>query len=194
MNVTYPTTPAQYFHLLRRQMKRNFRKPLVVAGPKGLLRLAVASSESKDFAPGTRFRPVLDDPSISTPYQVTRIIILTGKLYYPLLQARQTAQHSSSVAFIRIEELSPFPFRELQQVIQRYENAKEVVWMQEEPRNQGALPHVGSRIRTVLDEMGHGHGKLVEWCRSESPMPVTGVGKVYAKEQGELVARAFEGL
>ncbi|KAG8904913.1 hypothetical protein FRB99_001011 [Tulasnella sp. 403] len=147
MHVTYPTTPAQYFHLLRRQMLRNYRKPLIVAAPKGLLRLPAASSSLEEFGPGTRFKPVLASFGGG---KVERIILLTGKLYYDLAKEVVSRGLEERVVLIRLEELCPFPFAELASTLEPFlSSAKEIFWVQEEARNQGGWPHAkacGARI------------------------------------------------
>jgi probable 2-oxoglutarate dehydrogenase E1 component DHKTD1 len=192
LHVVFPTTPAQYFHLLRRQMKRNFRKPLVVAGPKGLLRLPAAASPLEAMEPGTRFQPVLPD-LVSDGTKTERVILLSGKLYYDLVKERQTRGLTDRVAIVRIEELSPFPFVELQQVLKAYGGAKEVVWLQEEPRNQGAYMHVSSRIDNVLTTLGH-QARVTYKGRKESAIPAPGIGKLYAAQQSVVINSAFAGL
>ncbi|KDQ52171.1 hypothetical protein JAAARDRAFT_210725 [Jaapia argillacea MUCL 33604] len=193
MHVVFPTTPAQYFHLLRRQMKRNFRKPLVVAAPKGLLRLPAATSTLEELEVGTKFEPILPDP-IARRETVERIVLLTGKIYYDLIKERQARDMTDRVAFIRIEELSPFPFSQLKQTLKGYMgNAKEVVWLQEESRNQGAFGHVEGRINVVLGELGWA-GRMRYIGRRESAVPAPGVGAVYKREQAEIIGSAFEGL
>lgn len=193
IHVVFPTTPAQYFHLLRRQMKRNFRKPLVVAAPKGLLRLSAASSTLSELDVGTRFQPVLDDP-IADPSKVKRVVLLSGKIFYDLIKERQARGLDDAIALVRIEELSPFPYRELTDVLGRYKgvNLKEVCYLQEEPRNQGAYGHVVSRMGWVFGELG-GDGKmLVRYLgRRESAVPAPGVGRLYARQQKEVVDSAF---
>jgi len=148
MHVAFPTTPAQYFHLLRRQICRNFRKPLVIAGPKGLLRLSAASSSMTEMGSGTRFRPVLSDPLNNR--QAVSVVMLSGKIYYELIKERQARGLNDKVAFIRIEELAPFPFEALEEVLNLYPSAVHFAWLQEEPRNQGAWSHLRSRVETVL--------------------------------------------
>ncbi|KAJ7695948.1 dehydrogenase E1 and transketolase domain-containing protein 1 [Mycena rosella] len=192
MHVTFPTTPAQYFHLLRRQMRRNFRKPLIVAGPKALLRLSAASSTLRDLEPGTSFQPVLRDPAENTP-TAKRVVLMAGKIYYELLKERQARSWEKEVAFIRLEELAPFPFAELRDVLKQYALVEEVVWLQEEPRNQGAFSHVASRIDSVLRELGIGAG-VVYRGRKESALPAPGIGKTYGAQQKAVVESAFEGL
>ncbi|KAG5335307.1 hypothetical protein C0989_001492 [Termitomyces sp. Mn162] len=192
IHVVFPTTPAQYFHLLRRQIKRNFRKPLIVAGPKALLRLSAASSSLSDLSEGTRFQPVLDDP-IADPSQVKRVVLLSGKIYYDLIKHRETLDLNDVVAFIRLEELSPFPFKQLADTLRRYTRAEEIVYLQEEPRNQGAYTHVMCRIRPVFEEIGY-RGVLGYCGRRESALPAPGIGKLYSIQQKAVVDAAFEGL
>ncbi|KAI5886780.1 2-oxoglutarate dehydrogenase, E1 component [Schizophyllum commune H4-8] len=186
MHVTFPTTPAQYFHLLRRQMARNFRKPLIVAGPKGLLRLPAAGSSLADMAPGTTFQPVLDDPAISDPSKVDRVLLVSGKLYYELAKARDAS--SPTTAIVRLEELAPFPFARLRSVLERYANASRFVYVQEEPRNQGAWGHVAARASSgVLPE-----GKELEYVgRGPSALPAPGLGTLYKAQQAEIIRRAL---
>ncbi|KAI0367415.1 dehydrogenase E1 and transketolase domain-containing protein 1 [Pilatotrama ljubarskyi] len=192
MNVAFPTTPAQYFHLLRRQVRRNFRKPLVVAGPKGLLRLAAAASPLEDLSSGTRFRPVLDDPAITDTSAVSRVVCLTGKLYYDLVKERQKRQLDGRVAFVRVEELSPFPFHATLDVLSRYDGAREVVWLQEEPRNQGAWTHVEPRLNAVLERLGR--DKVTYRGRKEDAVPAPGIASAYSAQQKAVIDSAFHGL
>ncbi|KAF9019090.1 dehydrogenase E1 and transketolase domain-containing protein 1 [Hymenopellis radicata] len=187
IHVVYPTTPAQYFHLLRRQMKRNYRKPLIVAGPKGLLRLSADASSLSDMGPGTSFQPVLAD-DVPNP---ERIVFLTGKIYYDLIKERHARGLDDKVAFVRIEELSPFPFEAVQDVFQGYGGKAECFWLQEEPRNQGAWGYVRERIEDVMAVDGKRVGYL---GRKESALPAPGVGKLYKKQQEEVLASAFMGL
>ncbi|KAJ6508615.1 Transketolase, pyrimidine binding domain-containing protein [Mycena sanguinolenta] len=191
MHVCFPTTPAQYFHLLRRQMKRNFRKPLIVAGPKALLRLAAASSSLRDLEPGTSFQPVLRDPADNAS-SAKRVVLMTGKIYYDLLKERQTRSLDKDVAFIRLEELAPFPFAELRAVLKDYSEVEEVIWLQEEPRNQGAFTHVVLRVDSVLGDLGL--NGLVYRGRKESAIPAPGIGKIYGAQQKAVIESAFEGL
>ncbi|KAJ3596650.1 hypothetical protein NHX12_003054 [Muraenolepis orangiensis] len=123
MAMVNPTTPAQYFHLLRRQMVRNFRKPLIVAGPKTLLRFSGATSSLAELGPGTSFRPVLGDSSAS-PQSVQKVVLCSGKHYYALLKQREVSAANQNTALVRVEELCPFPLEALQKELQRYTNAK----------------------------------------------------------------------
>ncbi|KAK0207621.1 thiamine diphosphate-binding protein [Armillaria fumosa] len=194
MHVVFPTTPAQYFHLLRRQMKRNYRKPLIVAGPKGILRLSPAASSLSDLETGTSFRPVLADP-YDNAATASRVIILSGKIYYDLVKERQARGLDANIALVRLEELSPFPFTELAAVLEGYTSAREFFYLQEEPRNQGAFGHVKERIIWVLKEMvGAGDAELVYKGRKESPLPAPGIGKLYQAQQKTVLESAFEGF
>ncbi|KAG6871746.1 hypothetical protein C0995_000516 [Termitomyces sp. Mi166 len=197
VHMVYPTTPAQYFHLLRRQIKRNFRKPLIVAGPKALLRLSAASSSLSDMSEGTCFQSVLDDPLIADPTQVKRIVLLSGKIYYDLVKHRETRNLADTVAFVRLEELSPFPFKQLADTLRRYTQGRagdvEIVYLQEEPRNQGPYTHVMSRIHAVFEAIGY-KGVLGYRGRKESALPAPGIGRLYGVQQKAVVEAAFEGF
>jgi len=192
IHVAFPTTPSQNFHLLRRQLKRNFRKPLVVAAPKGLLRLPAASSSLADLQLGTRFMPVLPDP-IANPEVVERVVFLSGKIYYDLVKQRQSLGLNDRVAFVRIEELSPFPFQQLGNIVKAYTNAKQFLWVQEEPRNQGAWSFVAGRLDTVLAELGY-HAGVVYDGRKEASSPAPGVANIYIAQQKAIFAAAFRNL
>ncbi|KAJ7147082.1 Transketolase, pyrimidine binding domain-containing protein [Mycena crocata] len=191
MHVTFPTTSAQYFHLLRRQMKRNFRKPLIVAGPKALLRLSAASSSLADLKPGTSFQAVLQDPAENTA-SAKRVVLMAGKIYYELFKERQARSLDDKVAFIRLEELAPFPFVELRKVLKDYFRVEEVIWLQEEPKNQGAFTHVGPRIDLILEELGI--SRVVYRGRKESALPAPGIGKIYGAQQKAVIESVFEGV
>ncbi|TFY77819.1 hypothetical protein EWM64_g6193, partial [Hericium alpestre] len=178
MHVVFPTTPAQYFHLLRRQIKRNFRKPLIVAAPKGLLRLPAASSPIAGFEPSLKFKPVLDDPA-GNQQTAERVVLVSGKVYYDLAKERQARGLEKRVALVRVEELSPFPFGELERVLEAYANGTEIRWVQEEPRNQGAYGHVAPRLGWVLRKLGRDASAVKYVGRCEAPMPAPGVGKAH---------------
>ncbi|KAJ2725288.1 hypothetical protein GGI07_001422 [Coemansia sp. Benny D115] len=188
--VAYPTTPAQFFHLLRRQVKRNFRKPLIVASPKTMLRLASASSSLSEMAPGTQFKPVLDDSSITNPQMVKRVMMVSGKLYYDLAKAKSEHPLGEHVAIVRVEELSPFPREELYHTLAQYTNASDFVWVQEEPRNAGAYSFVAPRIRKLLPE----HIELRYVGRPEHAATCSGVETQQAAEHAQLTGEAFDGL
>lgn len=150
-----------------------------------------ASSSLDDMIPGTNFSAILDDPTV-TKARVDRIICLSGKLYYDLIRERQRRE-LSNVAFVRIEELCPFPFRDLSRILRRYPNAKDIVWLQEEPRNQGAYMHVHSRINEVLKNIGY-RGEIRYRGRDEDAVPAPGVARIYGVQQKGVIDAAFEGL
>ncbi|KIJ59952.1 hypothetical protein HYDPIDRAFT_117851 [Hydnomerulius pinastri MD-312] len=196
MHVVFPTTPAQYFHLLRRQIKRNYRKPLIVAAPKGLLRLAAASSKLAELLPGTQFQPVLPDTHQPSD-KIERVILVSGKLYYDLAKERAARGLEDRAALIRIEELAPFPFSYLADVLRPYTTTggrtPELMWVQEEPRNQGAYGHVKDRLSAVLSGLGV-QGEIRYVGRREDAVPATGTGKAYQAQQRDVIEGAFEGL
>ncbi|MGH9647081.1 MAG: multifunctional oxoglutarate decarboxylase/oxoglutarate dehydrogenase thiamine pyrophosphate-binding subunit/dihydrolipoyllysine-residue succinyltransferase subunit, partial [Bryobacteraceae bacterium] len=185
MQVAYPTTPAQYFHLLRRQMRgggdrRGLRKPLVVMTPKSLLRHPKVVSTVDELATGA-FRTVLDDTRVTDPASVTRILACTGKIYYELLAAYEA--HGGPFAIVRFEQLYPFPQAEFAEVLRKYPAAQHVVWVQEEPRNMGAWPSIRGRIQPMLgpnQAMGYSG-------RPRSASPAPGSPKVHQREQMQLI-------
>jgi probable 2-oxoglutarate dehydrogenase E1 component DHKTD1 len=146
-HLIYPTTPAQYFHALRRQIVRNFRKPLVVFGPKTMLRMSEATSNYEEFLPGTTWRNVLPDTTAS-PKDVRKIIFCSGKHFYDLNNERMT-RNIKDVAIIRVESLCPFPVNEINQEISKYANAKNYIWSQEEHRNMGAWSFIKPRFENM---------------------------------------------
>lgn len=182
IQVCQPSTPAQHFHMLRRQMKRGFRKPLIVMTPKSLLRLAAATSPHEEFTEGG-FREVIDDNKVN-PAEVKRLLICSGKVYYDLLKARDEANRMD-IAIVRIEQLYPFHDALVQKVLSRYK-PEEFVWVQEEALNNGAWFFVEPRLR----EMGI---PLLCCSRDASASPSVGSEKVHLKEQKELVDTAIEG-
>ncbi|PVF93043.1 putative oxoglutarate dehydrogenase precursor [Serendipita vermifera] len=192
MTVANPTTSAQYFHLLRRQMKRNFRKPLIVAAPKGLLRSPAASSDISSFEPGTSFLPVIDDASVA-PEHAKGLVIVSGKIYHDLVKERSSRGLEKDIAIVRLEELCPFPFGAMESVLKRYSQSSSslsIKWVQEEPENQGAWPHVMPRMQNILDKMDS--PKRVQFVgRRASEVPAVGVGKVHSAQVTDIFARAF---
>ena len=180
--VANPSTPAQLYHLLRRQMVRNYRKPLIVASPKGLLRSPAAASPIEEMGPNTSFRSVLDDPIRPAP--PSRVILVSGKHYYTLADANGR----DDAALVRIEELSPFPREELAKVLSRYDAP--VVWAQEEPENQGAWTYVRPRINEVLK--GLNRDEVAYRGRSTCPTTAVGVGAWHKAEAEQIVRAAFE--
>jgi 2-oxoglutarate dehydrogenase E1 component len=183
MQVVYPSTPAQYFHVLRRQMKRNFRKPLVAMTPKSLLRHKACVSPVEELVRG-RFEEVLDDTDVD-PAAVRRVLLCSGKIYYELLD-RRTQEKANDVAIVRVEQLYPFPEEPLSRALKRYRKAKELVWVQEESQNNGAWTFVEPRLRAL--------GHAVEYVgRDASASPATGSSQVHKREQKEIVESAIRG-
>ena len=147
--VCVPSTPAQMFHMLRRQMLRALRKPLVVMTPKSLLRHKLSVSTMTELAEG-RFQPVIDEVDSIDAGKVKRIVFCSGKVYYDLLERRR-ADKIAEVALVRIEELYPFPADDYLAILDRYGNARDIVWCQEEPQNQGAWYQIRHRLQAPLD-------------------------------------------
>ena len=190
MAVCNLTTPANYFHALRRQLKRNFRKPLVIMTPKSLLRHKLAVSPLSDMAEGSRFRFVIPEiDALAPPEQVKRVVICTGKVYYDLLQERRD-KGVTDVAIIRLEQIYPFPERTLGAALKPYANA-EVVWCQEEPANMGAWTFVDRRIERVMAEQGMAAQRPGYAGREDAASPATGLAKVHAAQQAALVQDAL---
>jgi 2-oxoglutarate dehydrogenase E1 component len=183
LQVAYPTTPAQMFHLLRRQMKRNFRKPLIVMSPKSLLRHPKAVSKAHDLT-HDRFHRVLDDPTITEPARVNRMLLCTGKIYYELLAHRDEVAKRGDVAIIRIEQLYPFPETALATCLSRYVNAHEIVWVQEEPKNMGAYRFVEPMVRERLDL------ELPYVGREMRATPAVASEKMHKQEQTKILITA----
>ena len=186
------TTPASYFHLLRRQMKRKFRKPLIVFTPKSLLRHKRCVSSIDDFAGGTQFHRVMWElEDAARGEEMRRVILCSGKVYYDLLDKRE-ALRQDDVTFIRLEQLAPFPRDALEEAASHFPNAR-FVWCQEEPRNMGAWTYVRDHIEQALDE-GLLNGIAPRYVgRPEAASPATGFIRVHEREQEALIARALTG-
>jgi 2-oxoglutarate dehydrogenase E1 component len=176
--VAYPSTPAQYFHILRRQALRRPPRPLVLMQPKSLLRMPAAASSLDDLATG-RFRPVIDDPATAPRRdQVQRLVFCTAKLYYDLT----AGEHPANVAIIRVDELAPWP-REVAEVVDLYPNVEEVVWAQEEPKNMGAWTYVQPRLRASIGTLT----TLRYIGRLERSSPAEGYKSIHDVEQARIV-------
>jgi 2-oxoglutarate dehydrogenase E1 component len=184
------STPANYFHILRRQIRRNFRKPLILMTPKSLLRHKACVSTLDYFLPGSSFHRVLWDESAKVAGEaVKRVVICSGKVYYDL-SAEAQSRGLQDVAIIRLEQLYPFPRTALGEELKRYPNA-DVVWCQEEPANMGSWFFVDRRIEKVLSEIGHKAGRPGYVGRAESASPATGLLRVHNREQARLVDEAL---
>ncbi|MBN1378292.1 MAG: 2-oxoglutarate dehydrogenase E1 component [Gammaproteobacteria bacterium] len=185
MQVCSPTTPAQAFHMLRRQALRQWLTPLIVMSPKSLLRHKQAVSSLEDLTQGC-FMPVLGDEAINDPEKVKKLILCNGKVYYDLIDRRRT-EVSGETAIIRIEQLYPFPEVLLQLELDKYAHAEDVVWCQEEPMNQGAWYSSQHHIRGLLREDLY----LRYVGRAASASPAVGYGHLHVQQQKELVEKAF---
>lgn len=186
MQVCIPSTPAQWFHLLRQQMRRELRIPLVVMTPKSLLRHHLSTSTLEDLAQGG-FQPVIDESAGTDAQRITRVVFCSGKVYYDLFQAREERE-LDHVALVRIEQLYPFPADQYAAVIERYPNANEVVWCQEEPENQGAWYQIKHRLQAAL-----GRRALLCATRPSSATTAAGYHKLHVKQQEAVVDAGLVG-
>lgn len=186
MRVVYPSTPAQFFHMLRRQAHARPERAQIVMTPKSLLRLPAASSTVSELTDGG-FHPVLDDPTTQDRHaEITRLVFCSGKVYYDI-QSGEGREEASHVAVGRVEQLYPFPAKDVAEVVANYPNLKEVVWAQEEPRNMGALTFIGPRLRGAVPRTI----ALRHVSRPDRASPAEGKGKAHAAEQSRIVAEAL---
>jgi len=199
LQVCYPTSPAQYFHLLRRQVRPGFERPLIVMTPKSLLRLPAAGSSLADLTSGG-FRPLINDAELNDPDRVERVVLCSGKVFYDLNEARKKARGTSPtategsanpddnrVAIVRCEQFYPFPQSALTEILAGYPNAKELVWCQEEPKNMGGWTYMESRLENLLTRCER--PRYVG--REASASPATGSYAVHTQEQARLVKEAL---
>jgi 2-oxoglutarate decarboxylase len=186
IRVASPTTPAQYFHLLRRQARIAKQRPLVVMTPKSLLRLAQATSSVADMAENTRFHPVLAEPGVQDD-QVTRLVLCTGKIYYDLV-GHPERQSYPGLAVARVELLYPFPEGQILELMARYPELREVLWVQEEPRNMGARAHMFPRLMQIMPQGMH-FGYI---GRPERASPGEGYPAAHVDEQNRIVTTAID--
>ena len=188
MQVCVPSTPAQMFHMLRRQMLRPLRKPLIIMTPKSLLRHPLSVSRLEELAVGS-FRNVIDEIDDLKPSAVTRVVLCSGKVYFDLLKTRREAK-SATVAIVRLEQMYPFPSDEYEAVIRKYANAREIVWCQEEPQNQGGWYQIRHRLQLPL---GPKH-ELLYAGQAGAAAPATGIAALHEQQQKNLVAAALQGV
>jgi 2-oxoglutarate dehydrogenase E1 component len=187
IQVANATTSAQYFHLLRRQMVREVRKPLVVMTPKSLLRAKSARSPISDLTHGS-FQELLDDPGVTDKAAVQRLVFCSGKVAYDAIARRDEKGHPAAV--IRIEQLYPFPYRQVTELLTTYPNVSEVVFLQEEPDNMGPRAFVNERLWPLV-----GEGiKYRQVSRTGSGSPATGSHAIHVQEQTQLLDQTFDGL
>jgi 2-oxoglutarate dehydrogenase E1 component len=174
------TTPANFFHLIRRQLVWKFRKPCVVMSPKSLLRNPEVMSSIEDFTKGS-FRELIDDEQ-ADPKNVKRLLLCSGKIYFDLLHEQRSGKRQD-VAIVRVEQLFPFPEKQLANITKKYKEAKQVLWVQEEPENMGAWSYMLRKYRHNISD---------GICRPSSASPATGYAKIHRQEQLEIVQKAFE--
>jgi 2-oxoglutarate decarboxylase len=182
IQVAQPSTAAQFFHLLRRQMHRDVRHPLIVFTPKGMLRAKPAASPAKDFIAGS-FQEVLDDAD--APEDVRRVILCSGKLAHELRATRTT--RGASAAIVRVEQLYPWPAEQLADVLARYDGVTDVAWVQDEPENMGPWPFIEARLRQLVGD----DVRLAHHTRAESASPATGSSQIHKQEEELLLDAAF---
>jgi 2-oxoglutarate dehydrogenase E1 component len=179
MQVVNTSTPANHFHLLRRQLKREFRKPLVVFSPKMLLRYHAATSTLDEMAKGS-FQEVLDDVSADAK-NIETLVLCSGKFYYEMKEKAQSLG-INSYAFVRIEQLYPLPQKQIDAILKKYKNAKNIIWAQEEPANMGAWTHMAMSLR---------HIPLIGICRPASAASAEGSKKLHEKRLEKLYSQLF---
>ena len=187
MQVCVPTTPAQMFHMLRRQMLRPLRRPLIVMTPKSLLRHRLSVSSVDELVNG-RFQPVIDEIDDLDPAGVKRVVLCSGKVYFDILEERRL-KGIADVAVLRLEQVHPFPRAHLKAAIRRYENARELIWCQEEPKNQGIWYQISYYLRKLRNKSID--QKLRYVGREGSPAPAVGYYKLHVEQQRKLVAEAL---
>jgi 2-oxoglutarate decarboxylase len=190
MTIALPSTPANYFHLLRRHGLDGVHRPLIVFTPKSMLRNKAAVSDLRDFTE-QKFRSIMEEPTYTDGdgdrNKVTRILLTSGKIYYELA-ARKGKDKRDDVAIVRVEQLAPLPKRRLSNTLDSYPNAEEFFWVQEEPANQGAWPTFGLTLPELLPEKLTGIKRI---SRRAMSAPSSGSSKVHAVEQQEIIDEAF---
>jgi 2-oxoglutarate dehydrogenase E1 component len=189
MTIANVTTPANFFHLLRRQLERPFRKPLVVMSPKSLLRHPECISDVTEFEEGNRFQELIDDATIGprSGKKVKRLLLCSGKVYYDLLE-RQREEKRDDIAIVRVEQLYPLPNKQLKAILERYSNA-EVFWVQEEPSNMGAWQYISMISINKEIDLDVDFNLI---ARKSSASPATGFKSVHDQQQKQIVDRAFD--
>ena len=186
------TTPAQLFHALRRQVKRDFRKPLIIMSPKSLLRHPKVISSLQDFSAGG-FQEVLPDAvALKDAAKVKRVVLCTGKLYYDLEDEREKNANDGSTAIIRVEQLYPFPAEQVSTAVRAFPNAKQILWAQEEPKNMGSYSFVAPRLQELFGDLGAKGVGFRYVGRTERASPAIGSPKLHAQEQSEIIKGCFK--
>ena len=196
MQVCYPTTPANFFHLLRRQVKRDFRTPLIVMTPKSLLRHPEVISSKKDLIRSSGFQEVIADPQVKKPKNVEVLVLCSGKIYFDLKKERETSstEDLSHTALVRVEQLYPFPQLALTPFLNGYHRLKKVLWVQEEPANMGAASYIIPRLRSFMGTLGLENIPLTCLSRKEKASPATGSPQIHKAEYEELIKNLFSNV
>lgn len=189
MQVCNITSPSNFFHALRRQMKRDFRKPLIIMSPKSLLRHPKVVSALSEFTSGC-FQEVLEDPKMSDAGGVETVVICSGKLYFDLDQAREKSERPH-VAILRMEQIYPFPRTQLAPLINGFPKLKKIIWAQEEPKNMGAYIFVKPKLEELLEELGKTKIQIEYAGRTERASPAVGSPKIHAAEQSKIIEQAL---
>ncbi|CAK9437970.1 uncharacterized protein LODBEIA_P23480 [Lodderomyces beijingensis] len=191
MQVAYPTTPANIFHLLRRQMHRQFRKPLILFFSKSLLRSPLARSDLKDFSGDSTFQWIIEDV-LGDKSEVKRVVLMTGQVYATLHKKRQQLDDKST-AFIKIEQLNPFPFAQLRDALNEYPNLEDLVWAQEEPLNMGAWSFIAPRVESTLKETDNYKDLRIRYAgRDPSASVAAGSKAMHLAEEEEILEEVFQ--
>ncbi|MEQ8206436.1 MAG: 2-oxoglutarate dehydrogenase E1 component, partial [Woeseia sp.] len=186
MQVCVPSTPAQMFHMIRRQMLRRYRKPLIVLTPKSLLRHKMSVSSLRQLSEG-RFHTIIPEQGEIPLEKTRRVVFCSGKVYYDLLEARQ-AHDVEDVALVRIEQLYPFPIDEYAAIVEQYAEVRDIVWCQEEPQNQGAWYQIRHRLQESLND----EQTLYYAGRASAAAPASGIFKLHMQQQQALVEAALD--
>jgi 2-oxoglutarate decarboxylase len=183
--IAIPSTPANYFHLLRRQALSGRHKPLIVFTPKSMLRLRAAASAPTDFTSG-RFQKVIPDPSAPDPSSITKVLLCSGKVYYDLVKQRDKVQ-AFNTAIVRVEQIYPLPIDEIREAVGAYPAMSDLVWVQEEPANQGAWPYIALNVPEHLPVGTY----LRRVSRDASASPAAGSHNKHEVEQEQLLTESF---
>ncbi|MCG8916092.1 multifunctional oxoglutarate decarboxylase/oxoglutarate dehydrogenase thiamine pyrophosphate-binding subunit/dihydrolipoyllysine-residue succinyltransferase subunit [Actinokineospora sp. PR83] len=188
MTVAVPSTPANYFHLLRRHALDGVQRPMVVFTPKSMLRNKAATSPVEDFLEGTRFESIIDDAGVEDPGSIKKILFVSGKLYYELVAEREK-RGATDTAIVRVEQLYPVPEKKFGAVFERYSGAQDIRWVQEEPANQGSWPFYGLILPELFPDR---ITRITRVSRRPMSAPSAGSSKVHELEQRALIAKAFD--
>lgn len=192
MQVAYPTTPAQIFHVLRRQVKRDFRKPLIIMSPKSLLRHPKVISNLDELSKGSFKEVISEAHAAKDPGKVKKVILCSGKIFYELQDERDKTQPDGSVVILRVEQLYPFPGEMIAQIVKPFTNLKQIIWAQEEPKNMGAYTFVAPRLQELFADLA-GRGVSFRYVgRTDRASPAIGSPKVHAQEQLEIIKGCFK--